>query len=106
MYTGPWMAPALDSLQVVYNNSHTALTLACYIATLLIKTITQLAIIISRNKEQQLKSYPWVHSSIGATSQVCFEVFSHLLHVYVCQEQTYMSTNVIDAYTCILLPGT
>ena len=30
MYTEPWMEPEYDPLQVLYNNSYTALKLVCY----------------------------------------------------------------------------
>ena len=48
----------------------------------------------------QLKNYPWIYSS---ASEAHKSVFTTLACLY--QEQTSVRTNVIGAYTCVLLPG-
>ena len=91
VYGERWMESELDPLQVVRNNSCTALSVR---ATILIEAITQLLpIILSRNKEQQPKNCPWIHSSAGASAQACFHNSGLLI------SRTNLSEN--ECYWCL-----
>ena len=65
-------------------------------ATILIEVIMQLyPIILSRNKEQQPKNCPWIHSSAGASVQSCFHDSCLLVST------TNLSEN--ECYWCLYL---
>ena len=92
------MESEVNPLQVVRNNSCTALSVH---ATILIDdnaTITHHSIQKTKNNSQRT-----VHGFIQVPVQVHKPVFTTLVCLY--QEQTSVRTNVIGAYTCILLPG-
>ena len=62
------MESELNPLQAVCNNLCTALKWACY----RINRNNNTTIILSKNKEQHLKNYLWIHTSADVNAQVCF----------------------------------